>query len=141
MSTYWFMKRTSTKIVAISKEWTSFANDERFDMNSCSLRLIRVDSLHQKFEKVRHDDHDQNQFEHDLIENRYSNSRRADRHMIEMRFTRIKNSRKYDETNHDFHNVVDLHLNNDFSQNQNVVHLRCSFDFHLRRFLLTHAQE
>jgi hypothetical protein len=38
MSTYWFMKKTSTKTVEISKECTSSANDERFDMSSCSFR-------------------------------------------------------------------------------------------------------
>ncbi len=38
MSTFWFMKRTSKKIVEISKECTNFASDERFDMNSCSFR-------------------------------------------------------------------------------------------------------
>jgi hypothetical protein len=38
MLTYWFMKKTLTKIVKISKECTNFANDERFDMNSCLLR-------------------------------------------------------------------------------------------------------
>jgi hypothetical protein len=38
MSTYWFMKRTSTKTVEISKECTSFASDERFDMSLCSFR-------------------------------------------------------------------------------------------------------
>jgi hypothetical protein len=53
----------------------------------------------------------------------------------------MKNSRKNNETNHDFHEIVDFHLKNDFSQNSNVVHLRCSFDFHLRRLRLTHAQE
>jgi hypothetical protein len=39
MSTFWFMKKTSKKIVEISKKCTNFANDERFDMNSCSSRL------------------------------------------------------------------------------------------------------
>jgi hypothetical protein len=39
MSTYRSMKRTSTKIVEISKECTNSANDERFDMSLCSLRL------------------------------------------------------------------------------------------------------
>jgi hypothetical protein len=102
---------------------------------------VRVNSFHQKFEEVRHDDHDQNRFEHDSIENRHSCSRRANRHTTEMRFTRTKNSRKNDETDHDFHDIVDFHLINDFSQDSNVVHLRCSFDFHLRRFRLTHVQE
>jgi hypothetical protein len=32
------MKRASTKTVEISKKCTNSANDERFDMNSCSLR-------------------------------------------------------------------------------------------------------
>jgi hypothetical protein len=76
---------------------------------------IRVDSLHQKFEEVQHDDHDQDRLEHDSVENRHSNSRRADRHTIKMRFTRTKNSKKNDETNHDFHEVFDFHLKNDFS--------------------------
>jgi hypothetical protein len=39
MSTFWFMKRASKKTVEISKECTSSASDERFDMNSCSSRL------------------------------------------------------------------------------------------------------
>jgi hypothetical protein len=39
MSTYWFMRKTSTKVVEISKECTNSANDERFDINSCSFRL------------------------------------------------------------------------------------------------------
>jgi hypothetical protein len=37
MSIYWFMKKTSTKIVEISKKCTNSANDERFDIISCSL--------------------------------------------------------------------------------------------------------
>ncbi len=39
MSTYWFIKKALTKIVEISKECTSSANDERFDMNSCLFQL------------------------------------------------------------------------------------------------------
>ncbi len=58
-----------------------------------------------------------------------------------MKFTRTKNSRKNDETDHDFHEIVDFHLKNDFSQDTNAVHFRCSLDFHLRRLCLTHAQE
>jgi hypothetical protein len=38
MSTYWSMKRASTKIVEIAKECTSSVSDERFDTNSCSFR-------------------------------------------------------------------------------------------------------
>jgi hypothetical protein len=38
MSTFWSTKKTSTKTVEMSKECTNSANDERFDMNSCSLR-------------------------------------------------------------------------------------------------------
>jgi hypothetical protein len=38
MSAYWFMKRASTKTVEISKECTNSANDERFDISSCSFR-------------------------------------------------------------------------------------------------------
>jgi hypothetical protein len=102
---------------------------------------IWADSFHQKLEEVRHDDHDQNWLEHDSVENSHSSLRRANRHTTEMRFTRTKNSRKNDETNHDFHEAVDLHLRSDLSQNLNVVHLRCSFRFYLRRFRLTHAQE
>jgi hypothetical protein len=105
------------------------------------LDQVRADSLHQKFEKVRHDDHDQDRLEHDSVENRHSSSRRADRHTTEMRFTRTKNSRKNDETDHDSHEVVDLHLKNDISQDSSAVHLRCSLDSHLRRLRLTHAQE
>jgi hypothetical protein len=56
-----------------------------------------------------------------------------------MKFTCTKNSRKNDETNHDFHEIVDFHLKNDFSQNSNVVHLLYLFNFHLRRFRLTYA--
>ncbi len=58
-----------------------------------------------------------------------------------MKFTRTKNSRKNDETDHDSHEIVDLHLKNDFSQDSNAVHFRCLFDSHLRRLCLTHAQE
>ncbi len=60
---------------------------------------------------------------------------------IEIRFTRTKNSRKNDETNYDFHKIVDFHLKNNFSQNSNVVHFRCSLDIYLRRLCLTYAQE
>jgi hypothetical protein len=38
MSIFWFMKKTSKKIVEISKECTNSANNERFDMNSCLSR-------------------------------------------------------------------------------------------------------
>jgi hypothetical protein len=53
----------------------------------------------------------------------------------------MKNSRKNDETNHDFDEAVDFDLKNDFSQDTNAVHFRCSSDSHLRRFRLTRAQE
>jgi hypothetical protein len=105
------------------------------------LDQVRADSLHQKFEETWHDDHGQDRLEHDLIENWYSNSRRADRHTTEMKFTRTKNSKKNNETNHDFHEIVNFHLKNDISQDSNVVHFRYSFDSHLRRFRLIHAQE
>ncbi len=49
--------------------------------------------------------------------------------------------KKNDETDHDFHEVIDLHLKSDFSQNSSAVHLLCSLDSHLRRLRLTHAQE
>jgi hypothetical protein len=39
MLIFWYMKKTSTKIVEISKKCTSSANDERFDMNLCLFRL------------------------------------------------------------------------------------------------------
>jgi hypothetical protein len=39
MLTFWSMKKASKKIVEISKKCTSSANDERFDMSSCSFRL------------------------------------------------------------------------------------------------------
>jgi hypothetical protein len=39
MSTFWFTKKASTKTFEISKEYTSSANDEQFDMSSCLLRL------------------------------------------------------------------------------------------------------
>jgi hypothetical protein len=52
-----------------------------------------------------------------------------------------KIQKKNDATDHNLHETVDFHLRSDFSQNSNAVHLRCSFDFHLRRLCLTHAQE
>jgi hypothetical protein len=52
-----------------------------------------------------------------------------------------KIQKKNDETDHDFHEIVDFHLKSDFLQNTNVVHFRYSFDSHLRRLRLTHAQE
>jgi hypothetical protein len=105
--------------------------------------LIKYELIHfiKNSKKLKHDDHNQNRFEHDWIENQHSSSRRANRHTTEMRFTRTKNSRKNDETNHDFHEIVDLRLKSDFSQHSNVVHFRCSLDSHLRRLRLTHAQE
>jgi hypothetical protein len=102
---------------------------------------IRVNSLRQKFEKVRYDDHDQDKLEHDLIENRYSNSRRSNRHTFEMRFTRTKNSRKNDETKYDFDEAVEFHLKSNLLQNSSVVHQNCSHKSHLRRLCLTHAHE
>ncbi len=58
-----------------------------------------------------------------------------------MRFTRTKNSKENDETNHDFHEIIDFHLKNDLSQNSKSVHFFCSFDSHLQRFRLTHIQK
>ncbi len=58
-----------------------------------------------------------------------------------MTFIRTKNSRKNDEKDHDFHEIVDFYLRSDFSQNSNAVHFRCSLDSYLRRFRLTHAQK
>lgn len=60
---------------------------------------------------------------------------------IKMRIAHAKNSRKDDETNHDSHEAIDVYLKSDFSQDTSSIHLRRSFNSHLRRFRLTYGQE